>query len=147
MLKTIAFGFGAIKALEWLGTQLSEKVTYKTLPIVKGDIKLLQESLTLRVLVTNNNNIPIPIKSIRGTITHEDRLLGTINSLTVISFKPKETKTLVFDVKMSADQILFGLSEALTKGTLLNPIVFKGLIGVADKEIPFTRNFEFLKTS
>lgn len=147
MLRKIALGFGVLKFLEWVGGHLSNGVTIQALPIQRGDVKLFQESLLLRMMVSNRNHIPLTISSVQGQIVQGGQLLKTINMKSVVKVEAGQSKTLVFGMHLDLDTTLKNLADALEDGPLLAPIVFKGKVKVNGINIPVTRSFQFLKTA
>ncbi len=145
MFKNILYGLGILRGLTWLVGQFSSGITFESLPIQKADINIIQESLKLRFQVTNNNELPLPIEAINGTLQQGTRQLGTLNSLTLIQIAPKSSKTVIFDFKMNLEEILFQLAEKLEKGGLLTPVVFDGYVVIRGQQIPIKKTFNFLK--
>lgn len=147
MLRKVALGFGFLKALQWLGRQLSNGITITAQPIQRGDIRLFDEKLRLRLVVTNRNDIPFTIKSVQGNITQAGQLLKSVNMQSVIKVNGGSTRTLLFEMQLDIDKTLMNLAEAIEQRQLLAPIVFKGKINVAGINLPVTRFFKFLKAA
>jgi LEA14-like dessication related protein len=150
IIKLIAVGLGLYNILKTAGNDVSSKISHKWDRVKLSDIKLFQEKISLRVRVTNQNEFPIPIKSLFLKVNHSGMPIGVVNSDSLVPIQANETQLLALTFRFEGQNIFNYISSLLTKEiSLLAPIQITGHMTaiIKDREvtIPYNDQISFVQ--
>lgn len=139
MLKYLGLGLLAYRVLASAGNQVVDNLVMDFDRISLRDFAVQTGVLTLRFRVLNNNIINLRIKSIRGTLSHNNNLLARVNTPAAITLAAGEEKKLRLEIKIDNESVLDHLTNLLTNGGGSRPLILKGIVNVNGIPFPFTK--------
>lgn len=144
--RLIAFGFIGYYALQYLGTQVGNRLNVGKPRIKVKGINATGIRAMLFLPVTNTNPASLPVEAFQGQILYGTYPLSDLylNSPTVI--QANETTELQFDIIIDTSRFTGSVVDLVNSGQLLQSLRLKGHLKSAGVVFPIERTLQLFGT-
>lgn len=140
--KLIAYIFAGYYALQYIGTQVANRLSVGKPRVKFGRISPAGVRATLFLPVTNANPASLPVESFQGQILYGPYALSDLYLNSPVVIQANETTELQFDILIDTSRFSGSVIDLVNSGQLLQSLRLKGWLKSGGVVFPIERTLQ-----